>query len=246
MRFQLPTELIAELVNAFPFDFRWSVLRNSSSVLFHFLVKRERAFLQNVDVRIRQHFSDPFFCFVVCPWPFHSAIPPSFTRFQQEMFEFVKAEGTLLESALVTHHHWDHAGGTHQLAIMSRGGFSDFLLKQPLCIISGDAERVERTEKVISDGESVQLGTNLSVTAMYTPCHTSTHVCYYVVDQRTNERAVFTGDTLFVGGCGRFFEGTAEQMHHALNQRLAALPDETMSPTNSPSPDVDQMEEGEE
>ncbi|KAL3085904.1 hypothetical protein niasHT_034134 [Heterodera trifolii] len=54
MRFQLPTELIAELVNAFPFDFRWSVLRNSSSILFHFLVKRERAFLQNVDVRIRQ------------------------------------------------------------------------------------------------------------------------------------------------------------------------------------------------
>ncbi|KAL3087794.1 hypothetical protein niasHT_029558 [Heterodera trifolii] len=146
----------------------------------------------------------------------------------EKCFEVVKAEGTLLEAALVTHHHWDHAGGTHQLAIKSRGEFSDFLRKQPLCIISGDAERVERTEKVIADGESVQLGTNLSVTAMYTPCHTSTHVCYYVVDQRTNERAVFTGDTLFVGGCGRFFEGTAEQMHHALNERLAALPDETL------------------
>lgn len=38
---------------------------------------------------------------------------------------------------------------------------------------------------------------------------------------------MFTGDTLFVGGCGRFFEGTAEEMHAALNKTLASLPDDT-------------------
>jgi len=38
---------------------------------------------------------------------------------------------------------------------------------------------------------------------------------------------VFTGDTLFIGGCGKFFEGTAAEMHAALNGRLAALPDDT-------------------
>ena len=42
-----------------------------------------------------------------------------------------------------------------------------------------------------------------------------------------NERAVFTGDTLFIGGCGRFFEGNAKEMHKALNEVLAALPDDT-------------------
>jgi len=62
-----------------------------------------------------------------------------------------------------------------------------------------------------------------------------------------DEKVVFTGDTLFIGGmdftllrsvclhslmrattgCGRFFEGTAEEMHHALNGVLAKLPDDT-------------------
>lgn len=40
-------------------------------------------------------------------------------------------------------------------------------------------------------------------------------------------KAVFTGDTLFLGGCGRFFEGTAEQMYSALIEKLSVLPDET-------------------
>ena len=38
---------------------------------------------------------------------------------------------------------------------------------------------------------------------------------------------MFTGDTLFIGGCGRFFEGTPKEMHKALNEVLAALPDDT-------------------
>ena len=37
------------------------------------------------------------------------------------------------------------------------------------------------------------------------------------------------GDTLFIGGCGRFFEGTPEQMYHALCEVLASLPPETVS-----------------
>jgi hydroxyacylglutathione hydrolase len=46
-------------------------------------------------------------------------------------------------------------------------------------------------------------------------------------DASTSEHVVFTGDTLFIGGCGRFFEGTPQQMHEALNKVLANLPDET-------------------
>jgi hydroxyacylglutathione hydrolase len=54
------------------------------------------------------------------------------------------------------------------------------------------------------------------------PAHTSGHVAYHF----PSERAVFTGDTLFAGGCGRLFEGDAAQMMRSL-AKLAALPDET-------------------
>jgi hydroxyacylglutathione hydrolase len=63
------------------------------------------------------------------------------------------------------------------------------------------------------------------VTALHTPCHTQDSICYFMEDG--NDRAVFTGDTLFIGGCGRFFEGNAKEMHKALNEVLAALPDDT-------------------
>ncbi|KAF4497056.1 hydroxyacylglutathione hydrolase [Fusarium agapanthi] len=51
-------------------------------------------------------------------------------------------------------------------------------------------------------------------------------ICFFFQDG--NQKAVFTGDTLFTGGCGRFFEGTAEEMHVALNKHLASLPDDTV------------------
>lgn len=72
-----------------------------------------------------------------------------------------------------------------------------------------------------------QIG-SLNVHALSTPCHTSTHICYYVKDDYNNQKCVFTGDTLFIAGCGRFFEGTADQMNIALNYKLANLPDETV------------------
>uniref|UniRef100_A0A8C6P4Y2 Hydroxyacylglutathione hydrolase like n=1 Tax=Nothobranchius furzeri TaxID=105023 RepID=A0A8C6P4Y2_NOTFU len=62
-----------------------------------------------------------------------------------------------------------------------------------------------------------------------TPCHTAGELCFYVwEDECSDAPAVFTGDTLFIGGCGRFFEGTAEQMHHSLTQVLGSLPPETV------------------
>ncbi len=66
---------------------------------------------------------------------------------------------------------------------------------------------------------------SIEVTALHTPCHTQDSICFYFKDG--DDKAVFTGDTLFIGGCGRFFEGTAEEMHKALNETLAALPDDT-------------------
>lgn len=42
-----------------------------------------------------------------------------------------------------------------------------------------------------------------------------------------DQKVVFTGDTLFHAGCGKFFEGNAEEMNTALNKTLAALPNDT-------------------
>ena len=70
-----------------------------------------------------------------------------------------------------------------------------------------------------------KIGDGISVQAIHTPCHTQDSICYFMKDG--NDQVVFTGDTLFIGGCGKFFEGTAKEMHTALNERLAKLPDST-------------------
>jgi len=51
-------------------------------------------------------------------------------------------------------------------------------------------------------------------------------VCFYVEDEGV--KAVFTGDTLFSGGCGRFFEGNATEMHKNLVTTLGSLSDDTL------------------
>jgi len=74
------------------------------------------------------------------------------------------------------------------------------------------------------------------VTCLHTPCHTRGHICYFVTDSAHPEQtpAVLTGDTLFLSGCGRFFEGDATEMYHALLEVLANLPENTVSKTNKP------------
>ncbi|VDN55795.1 unnamed protein product [Dracunculus medinensis] len=127
----------------------------------------------------------------------------------------VESEGVKLCSALVTHHHYDHAGGTRELFDTYKGQIS----------IYGFDERINKLTNKVADGDKLTVG-NLKIECIHTPCHTSGHICYYTVDDN-NQKAVFTGDTLFIGGCGRFFEGTAQQMYDALCVKLAKLPDET-------------------
>jgi len=118
-----------------------------------------------------------------------------------------------LTAIVNTHHHWDHAGGNSKILAHFSG----------LPVIGGkDCEAVTRTPK---DGETFQIGKNIKVTALHTPCHTQDSICWFMEDGA--EKVVFTGDTLFIGGCGKFFEGTAEEMHKALNVKLAALPNDT-------------------
>lgn len=70
---------------------------------------------------------------------------------------------------------------------------------------------------------------SLRVDCLFTPCHTSGHICYHVTGEEGGPGAVFTGDTLMVAACGRFFEGTPKEMYRALIEILGALPDDTVS-----------------
>jgi len=117
-----------------------------------------------------------------------------------------------LTAIINTHHHGDHAGGNTKI-------LKEFALKT---IIGGkDCDGVTTTPK---NGERFKIG-DISVKPLYTPCHTQDSICWYMEDD--TGRVVFTGDTLFHGGCGRFFEGTAEEMHTALNKTLVSIPDDT-------------------
>lgn len=66
----------------------------------------------------------------------------------------------------------------------------------------------------------------IEITCLHTPGHTVGHICYYATEGE--QKAVFTGDTLFVGGVGRLFEGTPEEMQHSLMEKLGKLPPETL------------------
>uniref|UniRef100_F7EAX7 Hydroxyacylglutathione hydrolase, mitochondrial n=1 Tax=Monodelphis domestica TaxID=13616 RepID=F7EAX7_MONDO len=134
----------------------------------------------------------------------------------QKVVETVKKHGVKLTTVLTTHHHWDHAGGNEKLVKMERG----------LKVYGGD-DRVGALTQKVSHLTTLQVG-SLTVKCLSTPCHTSGHICYFVSKPNSSEPpAVFTGDTLFVAGCGKFYEGTADEMYKALLEILGRLPPET-------------------
>ncbi|XP_069503383.1 hydroxyacylglutathione hydrolase, mitochondrial isoform X1 [Ambystoma mexicanum] len=134
----------------------------------------------------------------------------------QKVVDAVKKHGVKLTTVLTTHHHWDHAGGNEKLVKLVSG----------LKVYGGDSRVGALTQKV-SHLTTFQVG-SLNVKCLFTPCHTSGHICYLVSKPASSEPpAVFTGDTLFVAGCGKFFEGTAEEMYKALIETLGRLPPET-------------------
>ncbi len=125
----------------------------------------------------------------------------------------VKRQQVNLTTALSTHWHFDHVGGNNDL----RAAIPN------LRIYGARAEkgRIPGLTDPIDDGDEVSVG-NLRGRAIGIPAHTSGHVAYYF----PSLKAVFSGDTLFIAGCGRLFEGGAATMVQSLS-KLAALPDDT-------------------
>jgi len=120
-----------------------------------------------------------------------------------------------------THHHPDHVGGNEEVA-GALGGASIFGHES-------DRGRIPGQTKYLREGDQFKLG-ELSVRALHIPGHTTGAVAYVVSGPGATadvvETVVFTGDTMFLAGCGRLFEGTPEMMHESL-RKLAELPLDT-------------------
>jgi hydroxyacylglutathione hydrolase len=122
----------------------------------------------------------------------------------------LEREGLSLRTIFVTHHHADH-----------QGGVSSLLARYPAEVFAPAAELIAGVTTPLRGGETIRpafCDDDFQVIAV--PGHTLGHLAYYAAG------CLFCGDTLFAGGCGRLFEGSAEQMADSL-ARLAALPEQT-------------------
>ena len=125
----------------------------------------------------------------------------------------LEAKGWSLTHIWNTHWHPDHTGGN--LEIQEKTG----------CKIFGprnERDRIPGIETELGEGSTFDFGAH-PVRVFDVPGHTSGHVAFWLPD----DGVAFVGDTLFALGCGRLFEGTAEQMWDSLG-KLAALPPETV------------------
>jgi hydroxyacylglutathione hydrolase len=120
---------------------------------------------------------------------------------------FLADQGLELCAILATHHHADHIGGVP--ALVKRWG----------CPVYGPAhDGVKGLDRELSEGDRIEVaGLGATFSVLDIPAHTAGHIAF------VNAEAAYVGDTLFACGCGRLFEGTAEQMTRSL-AKLAALP----------------------
>src|SRR5271167_2023304 len=124
-----------------------------------------------------------------------------------------RSHGAKIVAVLTTHWHGDHSGGNSDLASKVPG--------VKVYGASAEGGKIPALTNPLADGDIVRIG-ELEGRVIGIPAHTNGHVAYYF----PTLGAVFTGDTMFVGGCGRVFEGKAATMVSSL-KKLAALPDAT-------------------
>jgi hydroxyacylglutathione hydrolase len=126
---------------------------------------------------------------------------------------WLKENNHRLDCILVTHHHGDHTGGV-----------SDLQREWGAKVYGPAKEKLGFEYQAMSQGSSLSWH-GLNFRTIDVPGHTAGHIAYYA-EPDNQTPLLFCGDTLFSGGCGRLFEGTAEQMLQSMD-KLAALPSKT-------------------
>ena len=146
------------------------------------------------------------------------------------IIEFAKNDDMQLIGALVTHYHPDHIGG--DIFGHSITGLAELISTNPVKVhVNGaESEGVKQVSRLSESditrhqgGDEILIG-NVRVKLLHTPGHTPGSQCFL------SGSALVSGDTLFIGGCGRVDlpGGNPEQMYHSLTQVLAKLPEDTL------------------
>ncbi|KAL0841476.1 hypothetical protein ABMA28_015153 [Loxostege sticticalis] len=210
--------MLARIVNSLPFGLSQQITK----LYFQALVRNQREAhsaiehlqYRTMDVKILPALQDNYMYLIVDKATKEAAIVDPVDP--NSVLQAVQEQGVNLTTVLTTHHHWDHAGGN-----------ADLVKQHPGLQVYGGDDRIGALTKKVQHNTQFNIG-HLNVQCLFTPCHTTGHICYFVsAPEEGNETAVFTGDTLFLGGCGRFFEGTADQMYQALINILSGLPEQT-------------------
>lgn len=136
-----------------------------------------------------------------------AAVDPSV---MEPVLDAVAAGGLRLTQILNTHWHPDHTGGNQGIKAATGAPIT----------APAEAQKVSSVDRIVSEGDRVTVS-GAEAIVWEIPAHTAGHIAYYFED----EGMIFVGDTMFAMGCGRLFEGTAEQMYSNM-QRIAALPDD--------------------
>ncbi len=127
------------------------------------------------------------------------------------VLSYCKKQDLSLSAILITHHHWDHCNG-----------ISTLLKNKPVPVFGPANEEIAEITHPLKEGDHIKPpGLDFEFEILDVPGHTAGHVAYL------GNNCLFSGDTLFAAGCGRLFEGTAEQMFSSL-KKFSALPDSTL------------------
>jgi len=135
----------------------------------------------------------------------------------EPVLAYLQAQGLTLEAILITHHHHDHIGGVEQLLAVAQ-----------VPVYGPVNPAIESITQRLSEGDEIAvLGESFNV--LEVPGHTLDHIAYYCAGLESDspeQPLLFCGDSLFSAGCGRLFEGSAEQMYQSL-QKYTDLPGHT-------------------
>ncbi len=141
------------------------------------------------------------------------------------VIEHLQQQALTLVAVLITHHHHDHIGGLEKLV-----HYAETHQGNLIPVFGPAQESIPGVTHLLREGDRVTIqDIALGFDVIDVPGHTRGHIAYFsdAVDvSGRRQSALFCGDTLFAAGCGRLFEGTAEQMFSSL-QKLRNLPPET-------------------
>lgn len=137
--------------------------------------------------------------------------------------------GLTIKLIVLTHRHPDHVGAAAQVKQMTEADMAAhaecarYLPQSPSYIYEPPYEGAPKPERILGEGDSIDIG-ELHFSVLHTPGHTPCGISIY------GEGHVFTGDTLFNYGIGRYdlIDGDYDQLMHGIKTKLLTLPPETI------------------